>query len=305
MGLTAFPNGISSFGMPVLGSGGVMTTGNVFFVDSGHDQASNGNEATSSSNPAATIDGAVGKCTANNGDVIFVMPGHAENISSATSLVVDVAGVSIIGLGVGGNRPILTYTDTAGSVELDANNCLIQNIVFLTSVGACVVGINVDAHDITIDHCEMRYDESGDDFITFIDADVTTRTSILNCSFLGQAAAGWEECIRFDTCRNPVVRGCHFNGQWTDAVIVGEGTSSINCLIDNNVMYNSDTGAGANSIGFTVACTGLISNNMIGTLFATNITTIVDPGSCLCVGNMITNAIDEFGADGGGAAVSS
>ncbi len=303
MGLTAFPKGVSSFGMPVIGSGPVMTTGNVFFVDSGHVEASNANAATDPSKPAATIDGAVGKCTANNGDVIFVMPGHAENISSATSLVVDVAGVQIIGLGHARSRPTLTYTATAGTIEMDAANCRLSNIVLVSSITAVVVGINVDANDVTLDNLEMNFDATGDDFVTGIDVDAFDRCHILNCEFYGEAAAGWEDCIRLDTADQTVIKDCIFSGQWTNAPIVAEGSASANILIDNNRIYNSDTSDG-NGILSTVASTGLISNNMIGTLYATAVTTIVDPGSCLCVGNMVTNAINEFGIDAGGATAS-
>ncbi len=67
MGLTAFPNGISSMGVPVVGP----TTGNVFFVDSGSgtraDDTSHGRDSTK---PFSTVDFAIGQCTASNGDII-------------------------------------------------------------------------------------------------------------------------------------------------------------------------------------------------------------------------------------------
>ena len=78
MGLTNFPNGISSFGVPVLGGGAITTTGSIFFVDSV--TGSNGNSGADSDHPFATIDYAIGKCTANKGDHILVMPGHNEAI---------------------------------------------------------------------------------------------------------------------------------------------------------------------------------------------------------------------------------
>ena len=100
MGLTKFPNGISSMGMPVIG-GAYSTTGSVFFVDS--NTGSNGNSGADKDHPFADIDYAIGRCTASKGDIIFVMPGHSE--TAATQITCDVAGVSIIGLGRGGNNP--------------------------------------------------------------------------------------------------------------------------------------------------------------------------------------------------------
>ena len=46
------------------------------------------------------------------GDVILVLPGHTESISSAGALTVSKSGVSIIGLGNGDARPTFTF-DTA------------------------------------------------------------------------------------------------------------------------------------------------------------------------------------------------
>ena len=87
---TNFPSGVKSRGVPVEGLGGIgsplLTTGSVFHVDSGADAASNSNAATNPKQPAATLDGAIGKCTANNGDVILVAPGHSETISAAAAI---------------------------------------------------------------------------------------------------------------------------------------------------------------------------------------------------------------------------
>ena len=71
MALTNFPNGISSFGVPVLGGvGGIPFSGNYYFVDpvTGAD----GNPGTSEL-PLATLYAAHGKCTAGNNDVVIIV----------------------------------------------------------------------------------------------------------------------------------------------------------------------------------------------------------------------------------------
>src|SRR3972149_2755330 len=96
--------------------GGVFTVedfknipGEVFFVHSG--TGTNGaGYGKNPDAPVATLDYAVGLCTADKGDVIFVMPGHAENIGSATACVLDVAGIKVIGCGYGTLRPTLSIT---------------------------------------------------------------------------------------------------------------------------------------------------------------------------------------------------
>ena len=72
-----FANGISVRGMPLLSS----YPGKVFWVDSG----APGGKGTFE-RPMATIDAAVALCTANNGDIIVVKPGHVETVSAAAGL---------------------------------------------------------------------------------------------------------------------------------------------------------------------------------------------------------------------------
>lgn len=294
MTLTNFPNGLSSFGIPVLPSGGIpTTTGAVFFVHSG--TGSNGNTGRDPDHPFATIDYAVGQCTANQGDVIVVMPGHAENITGATSLVVDVAGVQIIGLGHGRNRPTLTFTATASSIEMDAANTRLSNLVLLAGISAVVVGINVDADGVTLDNLEFNYTTTAFDFVTMVDVDAFDRCTIADCQFIAESTvAGAEQAIRLDDCHFVRIVRNWFSGQWSDSVIVGEGAVGTDLLIADNYMYNSDTGD-ANGIDINVAFTGIITNNRIGTLYATAVANLLDPGSCLCTQNYAVNAIDETG----------
>lgn len=245
---------------------------------------------------AATIDAAVGLCTANAGDVILVAPGHVEDISAATSLVVDVAGVSIIGMGVGNNRPELNFSATAGSVEMDAANCRLSNVILKADVSAVVVGINVDADGVQIDNCTFTFNATGDDFVTMIDIDAVDDVRILNNELLAEeGAAGAEEAIRLDACDNVVIEGNYINGDFTDGCIIGEGAAGTNLRIVNNILYNADTTAGF-LVDLNVAFTGIMAKNAMGTLFATAPETAVDPGSLLSIENYVCNAVDESGA---------
>lgn len=73
--------------------------GEHFFVDSVNGLDTNPGSTWNS--PLATIDAAIGKCSPNRGDVIYVRPGHTENITAATGINCDVAGITIQGLGSG------------------------------------------------------------------------------------------------------------------------------------------------------------------------------------------------------------
>ena len=243
-----------------------------------------------------TIDAAIGECTENAGDVILVAPGHTEDIAAATSLVVDVAGVSIIGLGTGSNRPELNFSATAGSVEMDAANTRLSNLILKADVSAVVVGVNVDADNVQIDNCLFTYNATGDDFITMIDVDGVNGAVIKdNVLKAEESAAGCDEAIRLDDCDDVTIEGNHITGDFTDGAIIGEGAAGSNLVIKDNTIYNADTTAGF-LVDLNVAFTGLFVGNRMGTLFTTAPETAVDPGSLLSVENYVANAVDESGA---------
>jgi hypothetical protein len=83
MALTNFPNGITSFGVPVLGTiGGLPFTGNYYFVDPVN--GADGNEG-SVELPLKTLYGALAKCTAGNNDVVILVGNGAASGSARLS----------------------------------------------------------------------------------------------------------------------------------------------------------------------------------------------------------------------------
>src|SRR3990167_8953647 len=100
--LSSYPNG---FGGGVLDRVLPLATifgGNIYWVNS--NTGANTGKGTRE-RPFATLDYAIGRCTANNGDIIMVMPNHAETITGAGGLTFDVAGITVIGMGSYNNRP--------------------------------------------------------------------------------------------------------------------------------------------------------------------------------------------------------
>ena len=87
--------------------------GDEWFVDSTNGLAANTGKDWE--NALATIDQAVNKCTASNGDVIFVAPFHAENLAADSAVDIDVAGVTVVGVRMGRQMPTLDVTAAAGN----------------------------------------------------------------------------------------------------------------------------------------------------------------------------------------------
>lgn len=300
MSLTHFPHGVSSFGMPVIGSGGgqvPVTTGSYFFVNSvtGSDSYTGENQDS----PLATIDAAINKCTANKGDVIIVMPGHAETIADATSLVPDVDGITIVGLGNGFDRPELTFSATDSEIIVTGENTVLRNLIFKAGISAVATAVDVDANYVTIDSCLFYYGgTTGYDFVIGVDIDAYDYTEVKNCEMYAEAAtAGAEKGIRIDDANGLTIENNWLHGDFADAPIanVGADALGIGLLIKDNLIYNDDTVNTAGSIELANACTGLIVGNKCGHLNATTAVDSIDPGSCLCIENYVCNSIDESG----------
>lgn len=150
MGLTNFPNGISSFGLPIIG-GGVfpgVSQGNVWFV-----KPSSGLDSNSGKSPARavkTLARAHELATANQNDIVYLFAEHGETAASTTDYqsstldwsknMVHLIGVaSPVNVSNRARIAFLSTYDTASNLfTLSANGCLIHNI----SMFAGVAGTN-------------------------------------------------------------------------------------------------------------------------------------------------------------------
>ena len=86
----------------------INTRGKVFYVDSVN--GGSGRNGLTPTNAVTTIAAAVAKCTANVGDTIVLLPKHAETITAAGGIALSTAGINVIGVGYGNQRPTITYT---------------------------------------------------------------------------------------------------------------------------------------------------------------------------------------------------
>jgi hypothetical protein len=153
--MSNYPNGISNLtirGQPLA----ITNPGQVFWVSNrttvlpaGHRGGSDGNKGTYDS-PFATLAYAISQCAANRGDIIFIKPGHAETIATATALALNVIGVAVIGLGRGSNRPTFNLTATTSTITLSAANCVFWNCLVTGGIDAIVAVFTISAADCSL-----------------------------------------------------------------------------------------------------------------------------------------------------------
>ncbi len=95
MSITNFPNGISSFGVPVLGgAGGVPFTGKYFFVNPA--TGADGNDATPEL-PLQTLYEAHRRCTAGNNDVVILIGNGGTTGTARLSTALAQANAQVAG----------------------------------------------------------------------------------------------------------------------------------------------------------------------------------------------------------------
>lgn len=256
------------------------TTGNVFYV---HHSGSSTGPGYSPETAFSTLDAAVAACTASNGDVIYLLPGHNEGLGNA-QIDLDVAGISVIGLGQGSLTPRIDFDHANASIDIGANGVLIENIRLLPSVTAVLVGIDVEAGvtDTTIRNVRSLPGEDGagvDEFAKTIDIKAgCDRTTVEKCIFTQHAsAAGVLSCVCLTGASDMVtVRDCTM---WTAgaglvAPINGDTTLSTRVLIENNLLV-TDAEPG---IELLTGTTGVVRGNQIFGDLATIAAAIVADG---------------------------
>ena len=204
-----------------------------------------------------TIDAAVSACVAGRGDIIYVGAGHTETISSATALLLDVAGVTIIGLGFGNARPTITLdTATTATIPVSAANITIKNVIFSANFADIAVLFTLTtAKSFRLEDCDFVATAANMNFISIVTTSTTDNAAdgldIINCRW-----------IEPDTATTTMV---FMNGNLYGMRIVGNfirlgvndnkpcilaqatGKVSQNGFITDNIVYrlNTDTATGA------------------------------------------------------------
>ena len=250
-------NGVTVRGMPVLNS----YSGNAFWVDSGN--GSNGNDGTFQ-RPFTTIDYAVGRCTASNGDVIMVKAGHAETVTADSGIDVDVAGVSIVGLGAGADRPTITFTTAAtADFKLAANNTSVENFLFVAGIDALTGPIEVSADDCAIINCEYRDDDTNNYETTdvIVTASTPLRMLIDGFRFVHDGGSGGtqnQSVIQLNGADKAVLRNLWIVAD-SGTGVIEDATTSDQILIENSVIESTEASPTVAML-LTATTTGSVHN---------------------------------------------
>jgi hypothetical protein len=242
--------------------------GNKWFVSSTHtNKADTVDNGISPVRPFATIDYAIGRCTANNGDIIYVLPDHAETISAAGGITCDVAGVSIIGLGVGTDRPAINFTATGSTLPVSAANVTLYNLLFTGGVDAITTMLPVTAANCNIINCEAR-DVTGNalvfaSFSAAADYPLIDGFTYLGSLTLGSGVGITNSVLVFTGCDRPIVRNSTIITRANISLIECRTTAVIRLDVHDCRLFNLDNDA-AGTAGVCVEDVATASTGTIG-----------------------------------------
>jgi len=202
MSLTNFPNGVSSFGIPMMGGQGLTMPGTAYFVDSVN--GSDGNVGTSLDKPLKTIEKAYSVTKSGNNDVIYVV-GNGTAYSLAAAVTWSNTFTHMIGLTAPipyGNRARITMgADMTSMITVSGQGNIFSNFQLQHGKGT---GTNLDNVIVS-----------------------SNRNYFWNVGFNGplnatEGAAAYNELTLASGAQDNMFENCTF-GQWTTAVSATTG----------------------------------------------------------------------------------
>lgn len=241
---------------------------------------SDGNKGTFNA-PFATLQYAITQASA--GDIIFIKPGHAESVIAAAGIVLSSAGVAVVGLGNGSQRPTFTFTTAnTATITVTASNVTLSNLLFLgnfASIATCLSIANAQvAKELTVDSCEFRDVDASHGFINCVNvgttANIADGLTFTNNKVYFKATAGAlsQAVVTASIIDRLNVSGNYVVGAATSAqtgVLLGLGTSlnHTNVLLSKNMVVtpttDSTNGSAVNGSG---TMTGLAADNYVANL---------------------------------------
>lgn len=210
-----------------------------------------------------TLTLALAKCVASRGDTILIVPGHTETIVGASGVNVNVAGVTIFGLGIGALNPTFTFTTAvAASFDITAANVFVQNITFTNGINSQTAMVNVSATDVRFAGCTFNTNTGTTGaLIGILTAATSDRFSVNNCRFVGPATntgATTAAQIQYEGAVDILIQNSYFTGKMT--LSIKNTATVLRGLIFNN---NFVVATGVTAISVAAASTPFISSNNI------------------------------------------
>lgn len=287
-----FANGLSVRGMPI----NIAYPGQVLFVNNSGVlpqlgiSGSDGNPGTYLK-PLATLQKAVDLSLADRGDIIMLMPGHAETVSSATALQLNKAGILIVGLGQGSKMAQITLdTANTATIPVSAANIGIINVKFIANFLAIAALFTVTAANFVVQQCDIRDTSAILNFAKIVNTGSTDNAAdglVLESNNVVSlhATNAYSMFAAVGNMDRVCVKGNNVRIASTSGVAVvcpiSTGKLLTNFLLKDNII--NSTGAAATATGLLITTNGTTNTGMLSGNQIFNLSTAGGTGSMILV----------------------
>lgn len=271
----------------------------IYWVNSvtGTDSAGNGRNPDA---PFATINYAITQCTASKGDVIYVMPGHAESISGVAAIAANVIGVTILGLGAGTLRPTITFHTTTTTIAVSAANVTFRNLLLTNDIDDVVSMFNITAAGCTLDAVDYVEGSAVGSRQLVLTTSAATDLTIQNCRWIQTVTAAgalmqWIKLV--GVARAKITNNfAHLKGFATSNPangVINATTASTQLEITSNrfIIVNS---TGNIPISLTTNSTGWVGDNRVAST-KTAVAGSIALASCYGANNLAAHTVNTAG----------
>lgn len=221
-----------------------LNTGNRWFVDSGN--TSRGANAAgfgkSPDAPFLSISYAFSSDSvqADNGDIVFAMPGHTETISTDGGLTADIAGIEIWGLGVGDARPAISIgTLAAAAMVITGAGINMHGFRISIAKDAATDPIQISAAGVHFHHNEIIEASACEALDLLSVAADANRVVLHDLKIRGRNTGDGDalNAIHLNGCDDCEIYNIHaYNGDWSEGVIFNEGDECLNVHIHDCIL---------------------------------------------------------------------
>ena len=219
----------------------IANQGTSYFVDSG--SGSSTNDGKSWSTALDTLDNAINKCTANQGDIIYIAEGHEESYTTTgAKAIFDIDGITIIGLGQGSDRPSFSFGHTGATWTISGDNVIISNLLLLTAVDSVVTYGTISGADCKLVDVETRDVANKEVIDAWTCTTGASRLEVLNYRHIGDIATGNanQSIFNLTDVSDFIIKKSIFMTKANTGIIEIASTAT-NAVIDDCVFYVDGT----------------------------------------------------------------
>lgn len=230
-----------------------------FLHDDGTDGVGKGGTRQS---PVATLDYALGLCTADNDDVIHIKPTHAETITGVGGITVDKAGVTIQGYGRYDSRPtfLMDGADTVTAL-FTADDVMIDNCKFNPGHADIAIFGHVSAKGVRISNCNFEEITTDENWVDVIHAGTADNDydglELVNNEINLTDDAHVTAIDLLKNCNDVKIIGNRITGDFNATpfapIYMAVAEVPKNIMVIGNLIHNLHDGDAA--VGISIACT--------------------------------------------------